>query len=89
MKQQFLFLPMMGSGSESPHVQSLGGICYPGFSSLKNWEMWGKKENLRFFFSHQIKHNNKGERFFQLFVPSAPSLQLDMSIQIGLIRRKA
>lgn len=52
----------MGRGNTSPHMQSLGGRhIILGTTSLKNWEVWGKRDNLLFVFPLQIKCNNEGK----------------------------
>lgn len=40
-----------------------------GAARLKNWEVWGKKENLLFALPLQIKHNNKGEKILSALCP--------------------
>lgn len=43
-----------------------------GAASLKNWEVWGKKESLLFLPPLQIKHNNNREKILSALRLSHP-----------------
>lgn len=40
-----------------------------GAASVKNWEVWGKKENLLFLSPLQFKSKNKGEEILSALCP--------------------